>query len=70
LAPFTGGYKYVLDCAVGSTAMMVIKKNIMKMSFSKSYSEKVILGTDTLIQKAIVEGKEEERAPGIHYFYL
>jgi hypothetical protein len=43
LAPFEGGYTYKLECAPGNTAMFLMKKDIMKMSYSKSFSEKISL---------------------------
>lgn len=47
-----------------------MKKSVKKFSYGKSFNEKVILGADALIQKAIDEGKSQEREEGITYHSL
>jgi len=70
LEPFLDETQFQLTVEPQQTGMQIIKKFIRKFSYSKLFSEQVILGEEAIIAKTIDEGKKTERTEGIDQYYL
>lgn len=69
LAP-ESGQGYQINVKAGESRIMLIKQECNGFSYSSSFSEQVLMSDESLIEKCLAEGTQNDRAEGIYQKYL